>query len=123
MKGAIDAIRIRGHGGVAVLYELLHRLPQVRPDWRWHVFLFDWSLRGFNDLPVEKNITFENTRNGNGALAHLVWVVLQLQKRLKEINPDVVFSFANIGSVKPSVPQVVFVQQQYAFFWRRDSQK
>lgn len=115
MKVAIDAVGIRGHGGAAVLYELIHWLPKVRPSWKWHVLLFDRGLREFDDAPAERNVCFEHTRNGNSGLARLFWVDLQLKKRLKEINSDVLFSFANIGPVKPSVPQVVFVQQLNAF--------
>jgi glycosyltransferase involved in cell wall biosynthesis len=113
---AIDAVGIRGHGGAAVLCELLHWLPQVKPDWQWHVFLFDRTLREFDDLPVQKNIRLENTRSGDSALARLQWVNFELKKRLKEISADVVFSFANIGSHKPAIPQVVFIQQRNAFF-------
>ncbi|OGP87968.1 MAG: hypothetical protein A2156_01695 [Deltaproteobacteria bacterium RBG_16_48_10] len=116
MLVAIDAVGIRGHGGAAVLCELLHWLPQVRRDWRWHVFLLDRDLREFDDPAVEGDVTFEHTRNGNSGLARLRWVNSQLLKRLEEINPDVLLSFANIGSVKPSIPQIVFVQQRYAFF-------
>jgi glycosyltransferase involved in cell wall biosynthesis len=115
MKVAIDAVGIRGHGGAAVLQELLHWLPRARPHWKWHVFLFNRDLREFDDPPVQRNVSFEHTRNGNSGLTRLLWVDFQLQKRLKEINPDALFSFANIGPVKPSVPQVVFVQQTNAF--------
>jgi glycosyltransferase involved in cell wall biosynthesis len=116
MLVAIDAVGIRGHGGASVLTELSHWLPIVRPAWKWHVFLFDRDLREFDDPAVEGDVSFEHSRNGNSALARLVWVDFQLQKRLKEINPDVLFSFANIGPAKPWVPQVVFVQQPNAFF-------
>jgi len=111
----IDAVGIRGHGGAAVLSELLHWLPKVRPNWKWHVFLFDRGLREFNDPPVDRNVSFQYTRNGNSGFARLLWVDLQLQRRLKKIKPDVLFSFANIGPIKPSIPQVVFVQQLNAF--------
>ncbi len=116
MKVALDAVGIRGHGGAAVLSELLHWLPKVKPNWKWHVFLFDRDLREFDDPAVEGNVSFEHTRNGNSGLARLLWADLQLQRRLKEIKPDVLFSFANIGPAKPSVPQVVFVHQLNAFF-------
>jgi glycosyltransferase involved in cell wall biosynthesis len=116
MLVAIDAVGIRGHGGAAVLYELLHWLPKVRSSWKWHVFLFNRDLREFNDPPVEGNVSFEHTGYGNSALARVRWVDFQLQRRLKEIRPDILFSFANVGPAKPSIPQVVFVQQASAFF-------
>jgi len=38
MHIAIDAVGIRGHGGAAVLTELLHWLLIVCPERRWRVF-------------------------------------------------------------------------------------
>lgn len=116
MKVAIDAVGIRGHGGAAVLFELLHWLPQVKPDWRWRVFLLGRDLREFNDPPCEKNVIIEHTLYGNSGLARLRWVKYQLRERIKDIGADIILCFANIGSDKPCVPQVVFVQQTNAFF-------
>ncbi len=116
MKIAIDAVGIRGHGGAAVLCELLHWLPKVRPDWRWHVFLFERSLREFDDPQVPESVRLEYTKIGNTPISRLLWINFALQKRVRQIGADVIFAFANIGSYKPSVPQVVFIQQTNAFF-------
>ncbi len=112
---AIDAVGIRGHGGAVVLSDLLQWLPRVRPDWRWHVFLLEPDLRQFEDPPVAGQVTIQNTRSGNHALARLIWVRGELQEKLKSLNADLVLSFANIGSPRPCRPQVLFCHQPHAF--------
>ena len=111
----IETVGIRGHGGAAVLSELLHWLPKLRPSWKWHVFLFDRRLREFDDPPVDNTVTMEHILEGNRGLARLRWVNYQLQERIKQIQPDVIFSFANIGARKSLSPQVVFIQQHLVF--------
>jgi glycosyltransferase involved in cell wall biosynthesis len=112
----IDAVGIRGHGGAAVLMELIHWLPQVRPDWRWHVFLFDRDLREFDDPSIAESVILVHIRKGDSGLARLHWVKCGLKKKITATKADVCFSLANIGAHKPSVPQVVFVHQSNAFF-------
>jgi glycosyltransferase involved in cell wall biosynthesis len=112
---AIDAVGIRGHGGAAVLCELLHWFPRVRPAWRWHVFLFERKLREFDDPSLADTVVREDVSCGDSALGRLCWVRSELQKRLHAIRADALFSFANIGSPRPIVPQVVFVHQRNAF--------
>ena len=116
MKIALDAVGIRGHGGAAVLCELLHWLPKVRLDWKWHVFLFERELREFDNFTVGDSVTIEQTHRGGGGLGRLRWVNQELQTRVKSIGADVLLSFANIGASRPWVPQVVFVHQSNAFF-------
>lgn len=116
MRIVIDAVGIRGHGGAAVLCELLRGFPIARPVWEWHVFLFDRSLREFDDPAVSEQITIEKTRMGNGAFARLTWVNRHLPACLKAIGADLLFSFANIAPACPSIPQVVFCHQLNAFF-------
>lgn len=113
---AIDAVGIRGHGGAAVLSELLHWLPRVKPEWHWHVFLFERDLREFDDPVVGDHVKIEHTRCGDRGWARLHWIRSELQERVRAIGTDVIFSFANIGSDHPCRPQVVFVQQPNAFF-------
>jgi len=116
MNVAIDAVGIRGHGGAAVLCELLHWLPHVRPDWRWHVFLFERDFREFDDPPISDRVTIEYTRHGDSGVARLMWVNSKLQKRVREIGGDLILSVANIGARRPVKPQVVLVHQINAFF-------
>jgi glycosyltransferase involved in cell wall biosynthesis len=116
MKVAIDAVGIRGHGGAAVLCELLYWLPKVKPEWQWHVFLFERDLREFDDPPVSDCVALEHTRFGNKGWERLKWVRRQLQDKIKSVGADLLFSFANIASNNPCVPQIVFVQQPNAFF-------
>lgn len=116
MNVAIDAVGIRGHGGAAVLCELLHWLPHVRPDWRWHVFLFERDFREFDDPPISDRVTIEYTRHGDSGAARLAWVNSKLQKRVREIGADLILSVANIGARRPATPQVVLVHQINAFF-------
>jgi glycosyltransferase involved in cell wall biosynthesis len=116
MQVAIDAVGIRGHGGAAVLCELLYWLPTVRPEWHWHVFLFDRHLRYFDDPVVPDNVTIESVKYGNNGLQRLQWIDRRLSARLGELNVDAIFAFANIGSAHPIVPQTVFCHQLNAFF-------
>lgn len=116
MRIVIDAVGIRGHGGAAVLSELMHWLPKVRPEWIWHVFLFKRELREFDDPPVGDTVILEHICCGDSGLGRLHWVQSELQKRVRATEADALFSFANIGSPDPIVPQVVFVQQLNAFF-------
>lgn len=116
MKVVIDAVGIRGHGGAAVLCELLHWFPCARPEWRWHVFLFERHLREFNDPAVVDRVTIEHTRYGDSGQARVRWVRSKLQEHVRSIGADLIFSFANIGSHSPCRPQVVFVHQSNAFF-------
>ncbi len=115
MKVAIDAVGIRGHGGAAVLCELLLWLPIVRPDWEWHVFLFSRNLREFDDPSVSDKVTLERTDCGNSGISRLWWVNHVLPKRLNEIKADVLFSFANMAPSRPLIPQVVYCHQANAF--------
>jgi glycosyltransferase involved in cell wall biosynthesis len=94
----------------------LHWLPQVRPDWQWHVFLFERGLREFDDPPVAESVTLEHVHEGDNGFARMRWVNHGLQERMKAIKPDACLSLANIGADKPSAPQVVFVHQPNAFF-------
>lgn len=115
MKIAIDAVGIRGHGGAAILCELLHWLPSVRPDWKWHVFLLARRFREF-DLPdVVDSVTIEETEFGNSDIGRLQWVRSHLQKKLKMIQADVLLSFANIAPTHAVIPQVMFCHQANAF--------
>lgn len=112
---AIDAVGIRGHGGAAVLCELLHWFPLVRPMWRWHVFVFERSLREFTLPDVAETIVIERTDRGNSGWGRLQWIHKGLQRRIDAIQSDVIFSFANIGAAKPVIPQVIFLQQHNIF--------
>lgn len=116
MKVAIDAVGIRGHGGAAVLCELLNWLPIARPQWEWHAFLFNRELREFDDPGVLENVTLEHVPFGNSGRERLQWVNKLLPAQLKRVNADVLFSFANIAPAKAITPQVVFCQQRNAFF-------
>lgn len=116
MRVVIDAVGIRGHGGAAVLCELLRWLPIARPEWEWHVFLFDRWLREFDDPTVPEQVTLEQIRMGNGGLGRLSWVNRRLSARLEVMGEDLLFSFANIAPVRSGLPQVVFCHQRNAFF-------
>jgi glycosyltransferase involved in cell wall biosynthesis len=116
MRVVIDAVGIRGHGGAAVLCELLRWLPIVRPQWRWHVFLLERHLREFDDPPATEQVTIEHTRSGDGGMSRLFWVNRLLPKRLQTVKANVLFSFANIAPARSRIPQVVFCHQLNAFF-------
>jgi len=115
MHIVVDAVGIRGHGGAAVLCELLHWLPDVRPNWQWHVFLLERNLREFDVPRVNEKVVFEFTRHGNSGMGRLLWVNSKLQKRVREIGADLIFSVANVGAHNPVVPQVLLVHQYNAF--------
>jgi len=116
MLVAIDAIGIRGHGGAAVLCELLHWFPLVRPSWRFHVFLLEKDLCEF-ELPDElPGVTVTYTREGDKRVERMAWVNQGFPEKVKALKADVVFCFANIGARQPSTPQVVFCQFPGAFY-------
>jgi glycosyltransferase involved in cell wall biosynthesis len=115
MKVVIDAVGIRGHGGASVLCELLNWLPIVRPEWKWHVFVFERDLREFDDPAVSQNVVLEHVAFGDSGRDRLIWVNTHLPKRLRDIGADVLFSFANIAPAKAVVPQMVFCQHPGAF--------
>ena len=117
MHIAIDAVGIRGHGGAAVLCELLHWLPKVKPDWTWHVYIFNRNLREFDNPIVPDNVRIETTNLGNNGFERLKWIQEYLPEKLYLIGADVVFSFANIGNSNSFVPQVIFCHQPNAFFY------
>lgn len=114
MRIAIDAVGIRGHGAAAVLCELLHWLPIMRPDWEWHIFLFDRRLREFDDPIVSKKVTFEHIGIGNGGLGRLAWIERYLPVRIASQEIDLLFSFANVAPSHSRIPQVVFCHQRNA---------
>ncbi len=116
MKVAIDAVGIRGHGGAAVLCELLHWLPIMRPGWDWHVFLFERSLREFDDPAVSEKVTLEHVALGDNGRQRLEWVNQHLPARVRNLNADTLFSFANIAPVEVNSPKIVFCHQSNAFF-------
>jgi len=116
VRVAVDAVGIRGHGGAAVLVELLHWLPAVRPDWQWHVFLLDRRLREFDTPTVPEKVTLEETGIGNSGLGRLSWVNRSLLARLEVVGANLLFSFANIAPVRSGLPQVVYCHQPNAFF-------
>jgi glycosyltransferase involved in cell wall biosynthesis len=117
MRIAIDAVGIRGHGGAAVLCELLHWLPIVRPEWEWHAFLFDRKLREFDDPSVSERMKLEQIEllpdNGRQRLR---WINRRLPARLRELGVDALFSLANLSPIQSVVPQVAFCHQPNAFW-------
>lgn len=123
MLVAIDAIGIRGHGGAAVLCELLHWLPVVRPTWQFHVFLLDRDLCEF-DLPDDlPGVTVIRTQESGRWSTRMRWVDHTFPALAKSLKADIVLAFANIGARRPSCPQVVFFQhpavfdRKYGSFW------
>jgi len=116
MKVVIDAVGIFGHGGATVLKDLLHWLPKARPDWTWHVFLSDRQSRDFDDPWVAQRVVLESVKLGNSKWSRLLWINVLLQRRVRELDANVIFSFANVGSIRPARKQVVFCHQPNAFF-------
>ncbi|MBN2181534.1 MAG: glycosyltransferase [Sedimentisphaerales bacterium] len=117
---AIDAVGIRGHGGAAVLSELMHWFPKVRFDWKWHVFLAEPNRREFDLKPTTENVTIQTIYNTNG-IKRLNWINEGLFNQLYRLSPDMLFSFANIAPAKPVFPQVAYVQQRNALFYNKPS--
>ena len=115
MHVVIDAVGIRGHGGAAVLSELIHWLPKVRPDWKWHIFLVDSNQREFVLRPTVENVKIQTTHKGSG-FKRLNWINYGLLQQLDRLSPDILLSFANMAPVQPVCPKVVYVQQRNALF-------
>ncbi len=112
----IDAVGIRGHGGAAVLTELLHWLPAVRPTWRWHVCLLTRDLREFDDPVVTESVQFHFTRVGTGNIGRVYWLNCVVHRLVRQMHADILFSFANCAPIRPVIPQVVFFHQPNVFF-------
>jgi glycosyltransferase involved in cell wall biosynthesis len=115
MRVTIDAVGIREGGGASILTELLRWLPIIRPQWQWDVYLLDRRLRSFDDPDVPNQVSLCPTSVGNTVLGRFWWVYQQLPRLLYKQGTDVLLSFANIGSVRPVVPQVIYCQQLLAF--------
>jgi glycosyltransferase involved in cell wall biosynthesis len=115
LKVIVDAVGIRGHGGAAVLLELLHWLPRVRPEWQWHVFVLPRQQRLFDDPPASSGLKLEEISKANGPFGRMVWIESRLWKKVRRLNGDVLLAFANAASGRPRIPQVVFCQQMLPF--------
>jgi len=112
---AIDAVGIRSGGGPAVLCELLHWLPVVRPDWTFHVFVLPRNQREFDDPPVAASVTLESVNAAQTDIDRLRWLAHRLPQRVRQLGADVLFCFANIGCLRPAAPQVSYCHQMLAF--------
>jgi len=93
----------------------LRWLPEVRPDWHWHVFLLDRDLREFDDPPVSTRVTLERVRNGHMPWQRPWWANCRLPERVSAVGADILFSLTNIAPSRPVRPQVVYCHQRKAF--------
>ena len=115
MRIAIDAVGIRMGGGATLLLEFLRWLPSVRPNWNWIVYVLPPEARRFEDSPRASGIDIVHVRLGDSNAGRLLWLHHELPKSLKAERVDTLFSFANIASPWPTVPQVVYIHQPLAF--------
>ena len=110
----VDAVGIRGHGGAAILCDLLYWLPRVRPGWSWQVVLLPRHLREFDDPIPQEGVEVRYSRFGHTAVGRLIWLALLLPFRARHIGADVVFSFANLPLLLGARPNVVYLHQAKA---------
>ena len=115
MRILVDAVGIRGHGGAAILCDLLRWLPRVRPGWHWQVVLLPRHLREFDDPITQEEVEIRYSRFGHTPVGRLLWLALLLPLRARRIGADVVFSFANLPVLLGTRPNVVYLQQRKAF--------
>ena len=115
MRVAFDAVGIREGGGAALLGELIRWLPKVRRDWEWDLYLLDRPNRDFDDPAGDAHVAIHPISYARGLLGRARWIYSDLPGRLREGGADVLFSFANIGSPRPVIPQVVYCQQLLTF--------
>ena len=115
MLVAVDAVCIRMGGGARLLLDFLEWLPKVRPEWEWAVYLLPRRCREFDDPPPRKGVEIVTVPIGDSALGRLWWLYSGLPGRLARTGADVIFAFANVATLRPPVPQVVYVHQRLAF--------
>lgn len=116
MKIFIDAVGIRGGGGATVLWNILKNISFDNYDIDWTIFLYPLNKRSF-DLPIkhpkinfhEVNFKYFHT------LEHLLWHQVTLPQICKKQKADVLLCMANIGAVRPLIPQVIYFQQSLYF--------
>ena len=112
----VDAVGIRSGGAGAVCQELLWWLPRVRPNWNWHVLLFDQRLRQFSLMePNAASLTVETTCDGDVGWQRLRWVRRSLPARIAGCRPSLFLSLTNIAPSPALCPQVVLCQQALPF--------
>ena len=110
----IDAVGMRDGGAAAVLLELFEWLPKVRPQWRFTAYVLKRSLRSF-DIPATPGIEVVETELGNSGTGRLVWVNKHLKRVIAEHKADGLLCLANIGPMRPTVPQVIMLHQPLIF--------
>ena len=110
----IDAVGMRDGGAAAVLLELFQWLPKARPDWRWTAYVLKRSLRSF-DIPETPGVQVIETDRGDSGVGRLLWVNRRLKSVIAEHRADALLSLANIGPMRPTVPQVVMLHQPLIF--------
>jgi glycosyltransferase involved in cell wall biosynthesis len=113
---AIDAVGIRGHGGSAVLEELVKWLPKTRPDWVWYVFIYEKKFRFFSLYPNNSNVKVIEINQAATIFGRFSWLNLRREKLLKQYRIDLVLSFANLGSWFDRIPQLIFFHQPNIFY-------
>lgn len=116
MVVGIDGVGVRTGGAASVLCELIQHMPQMKPAWKWHVFLLPRAFRDFEIPPAGTMVTIESVPNAHTEWGRLNWLLRVSRHRLKAINANVVFSMANIGRLFPSIPELVMCHQPNAFF-------
>lgn len=118
MRIAFDAVGIRGHGGAALLLELHEWLPRARPEWNWDFFLLAADQRMFPDpATTSARVAVHSIDRASNPLERLIWSNVRMPALIQRLRSDVVVSFANMGSLRPPVPQVVFVHQPLLVDW------
>ena len=115
MTVGIDAVGIRGHGGAAVLLELLYWLPRVRPQWNWQVFVLPREHRQF-DLESPARGVIVPISYADNPVGRLVWLSTRMGAHLRRNGVGIMLCLANAGSLRPAVPQVLFCHQPNALF-------
>jgi glycosyltransferase involved in cell wall biosynthesis len=110
---AIDAIGIRSGGGAIILKEILRWTAIRRPSWKIHVFTFPEASRSFGEFDFGPSITWESV-NVDSVFGRFWWLEIGLMRRIRAIEADVLFCFANIGPAQTDVCQVVYCQQRLA---------
>lgn len=115
MTVGIDAVGIRGHGGAAVLLELLYWLPRARPEWNWRVFVLPRKHRSF-DLEAPSRAVVVPIAYAANPAGRLLWLLTRVQSRPPASEVDTMLCLANAGSLWRRVPQVLFCQQSNTLF-------
>lgn len=109
MRIVVDAVGIRDGGGRNLLQTYLAALPDVRPAWRWEVYVSAGS--GLEPIPADDGPVRIVPIRARGWSARMWWLNRRLPALARRTGADALFCFANLAPLRRSLPTLVLLQQ------------